>query len=238
MVEAFYEIFPGVNWGFRAPISFNGDPFPGFDVVLPQQTHTANVGVLDRLGMAFPETDALVTQVRGVRIGIRTADCVPIVVYCHDIGAIAAIHAGWKGTIAHIATNTIDRLCGLGARCEEMRVFFGPAICADCFEVDAGLARMFEAEGFAGCVRECRMTDPLTGKAMDSSRPHIDLVGCNIRLFLQAGVRSDCISDIGMCTRHACIDISSGGREMLPSWRRESGTSRRLITWIGMDAGR
>lgn len=194
-------------------------------IVTPCQTHTVNVGIVESPDQTFPDTDALITQLPGVKIGVRTADCVPIVLYAPDIKAVAAIHAGWKGTLYGIVANTLQRLFEMGADARKIRAAFGPYICGDCYEVSPELAKEFQRQGFYSAIRCGETTDPLTGKAMDPERPHIDLGYCNLVRLRRGLVPDDNIIGPAGCTRH------SGE---FPSWRRENGTDKRMITWISL----
>lgn len=124
MLERVFNIAPGVVGGFVAPACGEGDAAERYGIVCPCQTHTANVGILSHPGESFPETDAVVTHLKGVRIGVRTADCVPVVLYAPGAEVIAAVHAGWKGTLAGIVRETLGVMSRLGADMEDVLAFF------------------------------------------------------------------------------------------------------------------
>lgn len=184
-------------------------------VVIPDQRHTANVDFADGSCGAFPSTDALITNVKGLAIGVRTADCVPILLNAPDIGAVAAIHAGWKGTLAGIVRNAVDRLIGMGADPAEMYAAMGPCICGKCYEVGPELAEVFSIEGFGDCV-----FTPQGG------REHLDLPAANRMILLECGLLPDHIAMPPLCT------LESPG---WPSWRREPDTISRLLTLIVLE---
>ena len=122
-------------------------------ILLPQQTHTVNATWVTpdlrpeyislEPSPLFPDTDALITDMPGLTIGVRTADCVPILLYAADIKAVAAIHAGWKGTLHGIVDNVIDQLTARGSHPSKIHACFGPSICPQCYEVDPSLAQQF-----------------------------------------------------------------------------------------------
>lgn len=179
------------------------------DVVLPVQTHSCNCRIIREDG-CIPElddTDALICLRRGVRIGVRTADCVPVVVYAPDIHAVAAVHAGWRGSLGGILSVTLRELVNLGADPAQMEAAFGPSICGKCYEVSEELAMQFAQAGFAECI---------------SGKRNVDLEAVNLCRLLKAGVP---LSNI---TRKRCCTFETAE---LPSWRREETTSR-LLTWI------
>lgn len=179
------------------------------DVLLPVQTHSCNVAVIGPEGAipALDDTDAVISLRSGLRIGVRTADCVPLLVYCPDIRAVAAIHAGWRGSIGGIVNATLQRLQELGADMSKAEAVFGPSICGECYEISEELADRFEEAGFADCFVEYR---------------HIDLESVNRRQLLAAGILPENIRAKAFCTFETAL---------LPSWRRLQ-TDRRLLTWI------
>lgn len=189
------------------------------NVILPVQTHTCNVAIVKDLDDTYPDTDALVCLKPGVAIGVRTADCVPVLLYAPDINAVAAIHAGWKGTYGDIAGNTIRVLCEYGADPAMIKVWFGPCVCADCYQVDEQFAGKFAKEGFQCAIH----TERVTG------RPHVDLAMINRLRLLSNGVKEENIRMPGYCT---CHSKDSDGRPLFPSWRRDHGTDIRLVSRI------
>ena len=178
----------------------------GKDILLPVQTHSCNVAVVDA-DCSLPDTDAVITRTPGLRIGVRTADCVPMLLFAPDIAAVAAIHAGWKGSLGGIADRTLELLDRLGANLSLLRAAFGPCICGSCYEVSHELADEFRAAGFSDC---------LVGER------NVDLEAVNIRRLLRAGVRRENIKPKSCCTLET---------PAFPSWRRNCDT-RRLLSWI------
>lgn len=178
-------------------------------IVRPVQTHSVNIAVIER-GGAIPgleDTDALISLCAGVGVGVRTADCVPVLLYAPDLRAVAAIHAGWKGSIAGIVSRTVERLKGMGANPELMQAVIGPCICCDCYEVSVELADSFRREGFGDCI---------------SGERHLDLVRVNLRRLIAGGLRRENVQLMNLCTKET---------PELPSWRRDK-SARRLLTWI------
>lgn len=98
---------------------------------------------IERLG----EGDAMITCEVGTALVIRTADCIPILVFCRKTGLIAAVHAGWRGLAARIVTQTIDRLCAhFGTKASYLHFLVGPFIAHDSYEVGGEVASRFEAD--------------------------------------------------------------------------------------------
>lgn len=186
---------------------------PGVTLAMPRQTHTANVAVVEDgpIGI-FPETDALITRRTDIAVGIRTADCVPIVLNAGDIHAIAAVHAGWKGTIARIAEVTVNRLIAMGADPAKIYAAMGPCICGKCYEVSRELAETFAKAGFAESIQD-----------LDDAHAILNLPDVNRRILEQSGLKPENIALPTACTKETPI---------YPSWRRSPGTSDRLITLL------
>jgi YfiH family protein len=82
-----------------------------------------------------PRADAMVTNRRGLCLGVLTADCVPLLFADADAGVIGAAHAGWKGALSGVAAATVDAMCRLGARRAHIRAAIGPAIQQQSYEV-------------------------------------------------------------------------------------------------------
>ncbi|MDE6443112.1 MAG: polyphenol oxidase family protein [Muribaculaceae bacterium] len=187
----------------------------------PVQTHSLNVRVVDGVGdSVYDDTDALVTFVNGVTIGVRTADCVPILLYAEDVNGVAAIHAGWKGTLGGILDRTLDLLEDRGADLSRLKVAFGPSISSGNYEVDSELAGRFIEAGF---------TDYVTWPGGAEGKPHIDLQGVNIKRLRRRGVRDENIKPSEFCTLQS---VNEEGEYMFPSYRRDGAPDERLMTCI------
>lgn len=191
---------------------------PDVEIALPTQTHSVNVAEANNGSHTFPDTDALFTYKPELAVGVRTADCVPILLFAPDIRAVAAVHAGWKGTIGRIAGLTVERLTAYGADPALMKAWICPAICCNCYEVSTDLAERFITEIDRQCVQE------ISGSYL------LDLPEANAILLRQTGLIPENIEHTDLCTRHSL----SSGRELFPSWRRQPGVTDRLISFIYM----
>lgn len=191
-------------------------------VLLPEQTHSLNVGIVSSPDDVFRVTDALVTFLPGVVIGVKTADCVPILLYAPDVKGVAAIHAGWKGTLGGIVTNAVEVMKSFGADPSKMIAAFGPSISMDNYEVSHDLAASFINKGFARNVYYPEGPD---------SRPHIDLQGVNITRLLELGLQMQNIRPFDGCTYGS---LASDGSPKFPSHRRTKGSPARLLTTISL----
>lgn len=188
-------------------------------VKVPRQTHSLNVGIVENDGQTFDDVDALVTFTPEIPIGVFTADCVPILMFATDVAGVAAVHAGWKGTIGGIIDCALDILEQYGAKPENILVAFGPSISSDSYEVGEDLADRFREAGFGDSV-----SYPIA-----DSRPHIDLQGVNIERLLRRGIRTENIRPHAGCsmTSHA-----ADGSPLYCSHRRSAGNPARMLTSI------
>ena len=172
------------------------------DLVMPRQTHSCRVAVIDerfrsldidKQEAALEGVDALVTSLKGVVIGVNTADCVPIVLVDGQAGIIAVAHAGWRGTVGRIAAAVVDEMCRQGANAERIQAAMGPSICQDCFEVGDEVVEAFSQAHFN--LDSIVKRNPTTGKA------HIDLRTANRDVLLAAGVQATNIVTSQHCSR-------------------------------------
>ena len=111
----------------------------GQKVFFPNQQHTSNVVFIDKktdFGKASHKpADAVITNLKGIGVGILTADCSPILAYESESGFALAIHAGWKGALAGVCENALNSLKGLGVDMKKISVAIGPTISTKYYEV-------------------------------------------------------------------------------------------------------
>ncbi|MDE7116213.1 MAG: polyphenol oxidase family protein [Muribaculaceae bacterium] len=165
------------------------------------------------------DTDAIITVTPGLPIGVRTADCVPVILYAGDIKAVAAVHAGWKGTLGGIVDVVVDRLADMGSDPRNIHATFGISICGNCYEVDNDLAEWFIKNGFSKCV---------SYPCGEEGKPCVDLQGANTLRLVSKGVDRDNICNNTLCTRST---KDAYGNPLFHSWRRTPGTPGRNITF-------
>ena len=164
--------------------------------------------------------DALVSNVPGILVAVKTADCVPILLGDPQAGAFAAVHAGWRGTSSSIVSTAIARLTAqYGTRPEDLRAAIGPAANVCCYEVGADVIGTFR-ERFANA-------DSLLIATRDS-HARIDLQKANRDQLISAGVAADRIHTAPLCTMERT--------DLFFSYRREKaihGRVGRLMSVIG-----
>ena len=164
----------------------------GFDIhdlVFTRQTHTNIVRVVDQTNRGEglfrevePECDALVTATPGLALAAFTADCTPILLHDPVTGAVGAVHAGWRGTVADIAGNAVRAMCeSFGAKPENIRAAIGPNIAACCFETDRDVP---------DAVRSALGEEAEAYITRTGEKYHVDLKGVNAALLRRAGVRN------------------------------------------------
>ena len=180
----------------------------GFDaqsIVSVSQIHSADVRLVSEtdagqgyyLDEAFA-CDGYVTNTPGITLGIKTADCVPILMEaCDDSGrviAVGAVHAGWRGSVGRIAAECIKKLSAFGASPENVRVCIGPAICGECYTV---------REDFYVAVRDAlgeHNAERFVTPTAQSGVWRCDLRDMNREILISAGVRAENIEMSDECT--------------------------------------
>jgi YfiH family protein len=183
---------------------------PEADVTL-RQIHSDLVLNADGLTDRQCEGDALITNKPHLSIGVRTADCVPILLLDSRQRAIAAVHAGWRGSAHAIVRATLRKMnADFGTEPADIYAAIGPCIRECCYEVGQEVAERF-------CVTFPEWT-PHAGKR------HVDLAEANRRQMLSAGVPVSSIFDIQTCT--------SCQIESFYSFRREPQNPGRLLSAI------
>ncbi len=170
-------------------------------IVMPQ-IHSAKVTVVDKTlgghGIYTPasfEGDALVTDSIGTALGVRVADCVPILLADPGAKVIAAVHAGWRGTVENIVGHTIAKMCFLGACAEDIRAAIGPHISMARYEVGEDVAkRVLDVLG------EERLTLRHLRPAGEAGKFLCDLGEINKTLLIAAGLPESGIDLSALCT--------------------------------------
>ena len=197
---------------------------PDGRLILLKQVHGDQVRVLDSDGPlpeGLPESDGLVTDRPGVALGIRTADCVPVLFADRARRVIGAAHAGWRGTALGIAVRMVETFAGrFSSRPEDILAVIGPAIGPCCYQVDAPVFAAFSATpGAERFFRRCPEKD----------RWMVDLALANRLQIRETGVPSENIFSAGLCT--ACR------QELFFSHRAAGGHTGRQISLIMLNAG-
>ena len=169
------------------------DTPPPDGVLLMSQRHTNNVIIVeDRRLDHLPVADAMLTNVPRLSLGVKTADCLPILVYDPEVKVIGVIHAGWRGLANMVILNTIDILCEYyHARRNNMYFSIGPGICPNCYEV--GDEVFEEINGRVDMGDSFKKTTGNSGL--------LNLVGVAYKELVTAGIPRANLSRIDMCTK-------------------------------------
>lgn len=160
-----------------------------------------------------PEADASVADEAGLILGIETADCQPILFVDPVHRRVAAAHAGWRGTAAGVARETVAAMVARGSRPADIVAVLGPSIGACCYEVGEELRAEFGPEGgdfFRPGPR---------------GKPHLDVRAANVRQLEQAGLAPAHIHDVADCTMCRA--------DLYHSYRREGKGAGRMISFVG-----
>jgi len=156
----------------------------------------------DPAEVARAEADGLCTDVPEQVVGVFVADCVPVLLADPRTGACAAVHAGWRGTVAGILPAAVRALASeFGSRPSDLRVALGPAIGPCCFEVGLEVAEAVVAAIPEARARGIVLPSP-RGRA---DKAHVDLHAANRLMLERAGVDPSAIDAVDLsvaCTHH------------------------------------
>ncbi|KAF0177730.1 MAG: hypothetical protein FD164_2333 [Nitrospirae bacterium] len=182
-------------------------------VYLPIQKHTDIVQIIES-DLTPHIADAVVTHRAGLLIGVKTADCVPVLLYDEKRRVVGAVHAGWRSSAQAILTKALavftDRFYSNPV---DILIAFGPAICSDCYEVGS--------EVIEGVVKA---TGPGDYVSKRGSKYHIDLRAANRLQALVFGIPA---AKIWMSAECTCCRP-----EKYYSYRYAKGTTGRLYSMI------
>ena len=191
--------------GVRAFTAGRDVPLP-CAVVQPHQTHSTVVAHVDRPGLTREDlegVDALVTDLPGVAIGVRTADCIPVLLYDPVHRAIGAAHSGWRGTVNMISKKTVLEMCRLfGSHPGDIRAVIGPGIGYDSFQVGEEVALTFKESGFP-IDRIWSFRGARKERTMEGGH-HLDLKECVRCSLIKCGVAD---GSRGVSGIYTCADV-------------------------------
>lgn len=230
------KFFAVIGAGKMRPVmlrQIHSDIVHRVDAVAPENAERAEA----------PQGDALITRECGVLLVVQTADCIPILLADARHRAVAAVHAGWRGTLRRIAEKTLGRMkMEFGTRPEDVIAALGPGIGQCCYEVGPEVAKEFQAQfpnardwfegpfdALASDENDRNWLPWLTmmppGHQPPPPRVRLDLIAANRAILTGAGVAPGNIYSSGLCT--ACRS------DLLFSFRRER-TTGRMMAVIGI----
>jgi YfiH family protein len=189
---------------------------PGWPIMKLKQVHSGIVADIDDTSSANDaiEADAAITILKGVMLAVQTADCVPILVSDVQGTAVAAIHAGWRGTAARIAETTILRLRQkFSIDPKDLTASIGPHIGVCCYEVGNDVVET--------------MADPAVFEfKTEWTKPHLNLAAANRQQLLNAGLAEQRIEISTLCT---CCRA-----DLFHSYRRDGKNMGHMLSVIGI----
>ena len=188
----------------------------GWPIIKLKQVHSGIVVDIDDTSAASEavEGDAAVTGLAGVMVGVQTADCVPILIAHREGRAVAAIHAGWRGTAAGITEAAVMRLGQkFGFATKDFIAAIGPHIGPCCYEVGEEVAA--ELSDQEAIVR-----------SVGQEKPYLDLGLANRAQLLRAGVPEIQIETSSLCTKCRA--------DLFHSYRRDGKRMGHMLSVIGI----
>ncbi len=224
--------FGDARWGEADFLAFAASR--GLRPVVMRQVHSDAVLRLDAAPGGKPEADGLMTDVPGLLLVVRTADCLPVLLADAANRAVAAVHCGWRGTEQRILEKAVRAMGeAYGSRPREMRAALGPCIGAACYEVGPEVREGFLRAGFPPSVfTGTGETGGGTGTCASGTCPRIearwllDLRAANRALLEGLGIAAANILDAGP----GCTHCGPG----LLSYRRDPADPRRMYNFIGL----
>jgi YfiH family protein len=220
-----------------------------------QQFHSGMIRIIEKDhgplatadGKAVLRGDGVMTDVPGILLGVQTADCIPVLVADKRTYAVAAFHAGWRGTVARIVERGIGTMQHrYGSRSEDLVAAVGPGIGTCCYAVGEEVRSQFESQ-FAYApelfrkVLDSEVVRSKYSRLFRTARAsvnsdvdpqlHIDLWEANRRQLIDAGIPAKNITVVGECT--GCKRSRNGARRYF-SHRMEHGYAGRMMSVIGI----
>lgn len=197
-------------------------PYPRDELYEVSQVHGVSVRVValceDPVVVRQEQHDALIAPAGGLAVGVRTADCVPILLADTVTGGVAAVHAGWRGAVNQILLRTIDRMrAELGTEPGALVAAVGPHIRVADFEVGEEVVAAAEA-----AVRAADPSSSLQVVQRGDGKPHVDLAALVAHQLRSAGVTR--IDDVGGCTYRDAARFFS--------YRRDAGRTGRHLAAV------
>ena len=159
--------------------------------------------------------DGLISSEPGQVLAIGTADCYPVLLEDAGAGIVAAVHAGWRGTLGKIAALAVDKMLERGAKLERIQVAIGPGISGQNYEVSLELAQQFLESGFPASVAV---------RSSGSQKAHLDLLEANKFVLREAGILEANLWASRRCSLEPDFF----------SYRRDGGKTGRMWAVIGL----
>jgi hypothetical protein len=200
--------------------------------------------VPEQPGVAQPAGDALLTDQAGILLSVRTADCLPVLLVDPKRRAVAAVHAGWRGALAHIVEKAVGEMRrAYGSEPQSLLAVLGPSIRVCCYEVGQEVEEAFQGRFPRADKFFRKRSEP---PALDSTRrplsslntrppshhstcttpTHLDVVAVAQHQLLAAGLAPHHVATVNFCT--ACRT------DLFYSYRKEGSCAGRTMAVIGI----
>ena len=171
-----------------------------------KQVHSSTCVAAEGRSGVLAEADALLEDRPGGVVAVKTADCIPVLLADARNRDVAAVHAGWRGTAAHIVERAVEAMAArFGTRAADLHAAIGPGIGKCCYEVGPEVSAQFGLQG----------------------RAHLDLAGENRKQLTNLGILADRVYVSDLCTM--C-------RPEFHSFRRDKEAAGRMYSFIGITA--
>lgn len=195
------------------------------NLYIPHQTHEDKTFIIDEKFLNLSKEDkekslhgidALITDRKNICIGVTTADCVPILIYDPHKEVLAAIHAGWKGTVARIAAKTVMKMKEhFGSNPKDLLAGIAPCISQERFEVGEEVVEIFQLAGF--------QIEDIGYRNTETEKMHLNLRQANKLILNEAGMPIPNIEIANLCTYSNPLLFFSARRQTIHSGRMVTG---------------
>jgi YfiH family protein len=184
-----------------------------------QQVHGHRVLIAKNVETRSEEADAIICQTSDLAIGIRTADCAPVLIAHRNLEGhadmVSAVHVGWRGAATNILSHTLETMHRQGASLDGLFFAIGACIGPRYFEV--GMEVIHEAE-------KSLRSHPIPFERGSSGKAFLDLKELLVRQLLELGIKDAAIDRVGACTYE--------DSERYYSYRRDKGQTGRQLSFI------
>lgn len=190
--------------------------------IFARQTHSNHVAVVTsgNLLTTVSDTDALITNEPGLFVCVQTADCVPVLLFDPHQKVVAAIHAGWRGTVSKIAKTTVEQMTeSFGCNPANIIAGIGPSIHMHAYEVGREVVEAVEAN-FSN-------SSTLLKPSLNEGKAYFDLWEANQSVLIESGLAEENIEVMGLCS------FEQAG--LFYSARREGVETGRMVSGIRLD---
>jgi YfiH family protein len=175
---------------------------------------------------ALADTDAFITREEELVLAAMFADCVPLYFYDSTTGATGLAHAGWKGTVAGVAAETVAAMSRhFGSKPAELMAAIGPSIGKCCYQVDGRVIEHVDAVLDKVMTDSDKMHRQAFYTLSDEGKYMLDLQQVNRQIMIKAGIMPSSIELTKWCT--------SCNNDRFFSHRKDKGKTGRMIAWIG-----